>query len=80
MAETKLVTLNGLKKFKELLDNSYSQKFAEKGQTVDDESDYYTFASDEEVENLLDDIFSSSQSTDKESDNETKGLLDDIFG
>lgn len=79
MAETKLVTLNGLKKFKELLDNSYSQKFAEKGQTVDDESGY-TFASDEEVDNLLDDIFTSSQSTDKESDNETKELLDDIFG
>ena len=75
MAETKLVTLDGLKKFKELLDNSYSRKFAEKGQTVDDESGY-TFASDEEVDNLLDDIFGAPSST----DSEAKGLLDDIFG
>lgn len=67
MAETKYITLEGLTRFKELLDLSYAAKFASK-QTyesggssdtpADDPSpDDTTFASDEETESMLDDIF-----------------------
>ena len=79
MAEIKLVTLDGLKKFKDLLDNSYSTKFAEQGAGG-------SFATDEEVEQLLDDIFADKATTGEEtkfdfaSDEEVENLLDDIFG
>ena len=79
MAEIKLVTLDGLKKFKDLLDNSYSTKFAEQGAGG-------SFATDEEVEQLLDDIFGNNSADGEEkeitfaTDEEVENLLDDIFG
>lgn len=79
MSEIKLVTLDGLKKFKDLLDDSYSTKFAEQGAGG-------SFATDEEVEKLLDDIFGNKSATDEETDitfatdEEVENLLDDIFG
>lgn len=74
MAETKLVTLDGLKKFKELLDSSYSEKFADKNQAVDEDGNPY--ASDKEVKNLLDDIFGTPSTANNEMDE----LLDNVFG
>lgn len=79
MAEIKLVTLDGLKKFKDLLDDSYSTKFAEQGAGG-------SFATDEEVEQLLDDIFGNNSADGEEkeitfaTDEEVENLLDDIFG
>ena len=79
MAETKIITLDGLKKFKELLDDSYSEKFADKSQAAGGGSTY-NYASDEEVENLLDDIFGVPSSTGTEEKDEVEELLDNIFG
>ena len=92
MSETKFVTLEGLKKFKDLLDNTYSEKFASKEQSAGEPGvGDNEFATDEEVEHMLDDIFSGNSVPDSPSpsdesniefatDEEVKNLLDGIFG
>ena len=70
MADSKFITLEGLARFKELLDAAYSARLVTKSQDDGDSSnggDSSTgddtlpagdnFASDEEVDNMLDDIF-----------------------
>ena len=76
----KFITLTCLKKFKDLLDTYYEKKFAEKGAPVEETSSGNVaeddFATDGEVNSLIDDIFGHDFATDEEVDN----LLDDIFG
>ena len=79
MAEIKIITLDGLRKFKEMLDFNYAKKFA-------DNELISNVATDEEVEQLFDEIFGgnytpSEQPTDDfATDEEVDDLLDDIFG
>ena len=76
MAETKFVTLEGLARFKELLDTAYSAQFASKEEATGQ------VATDEQVDNLIDDIFSSTSGGISSVDNdiEFNNMLDNIFG
>lgn len=76
MAETKFITLEGLARFKELLDTSYSAQFASKEEATGQ------VATDEQVDNLVDDIFSSNSggTSSVDTDVEFNNMLDNIFG
>lgn len=78
MAEIKIITLDGLRKFKEMLDYNYTKKFA-------DNDLISNVATDDEVERLFDEIFdgnytpSEQPTVDFATDEEVDNLLDDIF-
>ena len=88
MPEEKFITLDRLRTFKEQLDNSYSDKFITKEQVRaalnGNTSPVDEFATDEEVERLLNDIFGSNSAPSENSfdfatDEEVDNLLNNAF-